>query len=299
MSVVDAIEQPLAQPFTSILQQINIDSIDSVPRLNNSDESKPVSDHLDETTQVDVHSQSLTQLPNNESGRLHPTVHSAVDFPLKDGVLLTVNLKEEKKNDRATGMWESIFDAQTTFKHYKGELEYTGYNLSSQPCAANPQCYTQPATIPNILPSSKSCSQIVNSGNRVVFDRKKRHQHSVFVNMGLQQNEKPKDTSENKEYDVHNHLPRLLLSTENIQSQATYWTQERLFYAGFACPLLWIYGSFKKNEIDSMWQKRCRYATLYFSIVLSIAIIVIVVRVNGTVGARQVQSDTIRAVINE
>ncbi|CEG78352.1 hypothetical protein RMATCC62417_12974 [Rhizopus microsporus] len=299
MSVVDAIEQPLAQPFTSILQQININSVDSVSRLNNSDVSKPVPDHLDNIAQADAHNQSLTQLPNNESGRLHPTVRSAVNFPPKDDVLLTVNLKEEKNNDRATGMWESIFDAQTTFKHNKGELEYTGYSLSLQPSAANSQCYTQPATIPNILPSSKSCSQIVNSGNRVVFDRKERHQHSVFVNMGLQQNEKPKDTSENKEYDVHNHLPRLLLSTENIQSQASYWTQERLFYAGFACPLLWIYGSFKKNEIDSMWQKRCRYATLYFSIVLSIAIIVIVVRVNGTVGTRQAQSDTIRAVINE
>jgi hypothetical protein len=80
-----------------------------------------------------------------------------------------------------------------------------------------------------------------------------------------------------------------------------YWTEKRLFWIGFVCPLLWYYGSFhigaSSRTKDLRWQKRCRMAALYFSIVLSVVILVVSVKAAGAAGARQAQSDTIRAVI--
>jgi hypothetical protein len=99
----------------------------------------------------------------------------------------------------------------------------------------------------------------------------------------------------------HHKDPETLLM---VQQKPCYWTTKRLFWTGFVCPLLWYYGSFQirasngiKNPSDLRWQKRCRMAALYFSIILSVVILVVFIKAAGVAGVRQTQSDTIRAVI--
>ncbi|KAI8875961.1 hypothetical protein K501DRAFT_279863 [Backusella circina FSU 941] len=84
-----------------------------------------------------------------------------------------------------------------------------------------------------------------------------------------------------------------------IAEKHRYWNERRLFWFGFLCPLLWFYGSVSKyrNSVNKKWQKRCRLAALYFSVVVSIVALVVVVKMAGTAAIRQSQSDTIRAVI--
>ncbi|CEP16137.1 hypothetical protein [Parasitella parasitica] len=105
------------------------------------------------------------------------------------------------------------------------------------------------------------------------------------------EDEKPVDTAD----------PEILL-----MEKPHYWTEKRLFWAGFMCPLLWYYGSIHlkasstsrlMNPSDLRWQKRCRLAALYFSIVLSVVILVTSVKAAGSAAVRQTQTDTIRAVI--
>ncbi|KAL9541505.1 hypothetical protein MBANPS3_009086 [Mucor bainieri] len=92
-----------------------------------------------------------------------------------------------------------------------------------------------------------------------------------------------------------------------MMERPRYWTEKRLFWTGFVCPLLWYYGSLHirassrnarlLDPSDLRWQKRCRLAALYFSIVLSVVILVTCVKAAGSAGVRQTQTDTIRAVI--
>ncbi|KAL9553504.1 hypothetical protein PS6_003884 [Mucor atramentarius] len=91
-----------------------------------------------------------------------------------------------------------------------------------------------------------------------------------------------------------------------MMEKPRYWTEKRLFWTGFVCPLLWYYGSVHikassstrlLDPSDLRWQKRCRLAALYFSIVLSVVILVTTVKAAGSAGIRQTQTDTIRAVI--
>lgn len=83
-----------------------------------------------------------------------------------------------------------------------------------------------------------------------------------------------------------------------------YWTEKRLFWFGFICPLLWFYGSYyiraasKSNDPTNLtWQKRCRLASIYFSVILSVVVLITSVKAAGSAGIRQSQSGTIRAVI--
>ncbi|KAG2207647.1 hypothetical protein INT46_005058 [Mucor plumbeus] len=91
-----------------------------------------------------------------------------------------------------------------------------------------------------------------------------------------------------------------------LMKKPCYWTKKRLFWSGFVCPLLWYYGSIHMKASnnsrlldlsDLRWQKKCRLAALYFSIILSVIILVISIKIAGSAGIRQTQSDTIRAVI--
>lgn len=89
-----------------------------------------------------------------------------------------------------------------------------------------------------------------------------------------------------------------------VSKKSHYWTEKRFFCIGFVCPLLWFYGSFQirssnrtKDPSDLRWQKRCRMAALYFSILVSLVVLVICVKAAGAAGIRQAQSDKIRAVI--
>lgn len=91
-----------------------------------------------------------------------------------------------------------------------------------------------------------------------------------------------------------------------LMEKPYYWTEKRLFWCGFVCPLLWYYGSVNMkassnsrllDPSDLRWQKRCRLAALYFSVALSVVILVISVKAAGSAGVRQTQTDTIRAVI--
>ncbi|KAI8069829.1 uncharacterized protein B0P05DRAFT_573455 [Gilbertella persicaria] len=89
------------------------------------------------------------------------------------------------------------------------------------------------------------------------------------------------------------------------QEQPRFWTVKRLFWAGFICPFVWFYGSvyirmsikILSHPNDLLWQKRCRLAALYFTVALSVVILVVSVKAAGSAGIRQTQSDTIRAVI--
>jgi hypothetical protein len=78
-----------------------------------------------------------------------------------------------------------------------------------------------------------------------------------------------------------------------------YWNEKRVFWFGFLCPLLWFYGSVSRyrNSVNKRWQKRCRLAALYFSVVVSVVALVVVVKMAGHAASRQSQSDQIRAVI--
>lgn len=91
---------------------------------------------------------------------------------------------------------------------------------------------------------------------------------------------------------------------DGLKVENGYWTSKKLFWTGFLCPLLWYYGCFNftaaskaRHVNEVLWQKRCRLASIYFSVVLSIVVMVVVVKAAGAAGARQAQSDTIRAVI--
>ncbi|CAO3614430.1 unnamed protein product [Mucor hiemalis] len=91
---------------------------------------------------------------------------------------------------------------------------------------------------------------------------------------------------------------------DGLKVENGYWTSKKLFWTGFMCPLLWYYGCFNftaaskaRHVNEILWQKRCRLASIYFSVVLSIVVMVVVVKSVGAAGARQAQSDTIRAVI--
>lgn len=83
-----------------------------------------------------------------------------------------------------------------------------------------------------------------------------------------------------------------------------YWTEKKLFWFGFLCPLLWFYGSYyiraarkSKDPTNLIWQRKCRLASIYFSVIVSVIVLVAVVKAAGSAGVRQAQSGTIRAVI--
>ncbi|KAF1804110.1 hypothetical protein V8B55DRAFT_1511317 [Mucor lusitanicus] len=108
-------------------------------------------------------------------------------------------------------------------------------------------------------------------------------------------------------YAMQDDKPVELADPETLMMEKPrYWTEKRLFWTGFVCPLLWYYGSVHirassstrlLDPSDLRWQKRCRLAALYFSIVLSVVILVACVKAAGSAGIRQTQTDTIRAVI--
>ncbi|KAI9342699.1 hypothetical protein BD770DRAFT_464433 [Pilaira anomala] len=88
---------------------------------------------------------------------------------------------------------------------------------------------------------------------------------------------------------------------ETVYDTTVFWTEKNLFWLGFLCPLVWFYAAYRNANVDYSvdvrWQRRCRDASLYFSAVVSVAILVTAVKAAGSAGARQAQSDTIRAVI--
>lgn len=91
---------------------------------------------------------------------------------------------------------------------------------------------------------------------------------------------------------------------ETLQRQeARYWTEKRLFFTGFLCPLSWFYASLVRRGVkdpkDLRWAKRCKLAALYFTVVISVLSLVVAVKMAGSAASRQAQSDTIRAVINQ
>ncbi|KAG2214291.1 hypothetical protein INT47_000847 [Mucor saturninus] len=84
-----------------------------------------------------------------------------------------------------------------------------------------------------------------------------------------------------------------------------FWTEKRLFWFGFLCPLLWFYGSYyiraarrnSKDPTNLVWQRKCRLASIYFSVIVSVVVLVAAVKAAGSAGVRQAQSGSIRAVI--
>lgn len=94
-----------------------------------------------------------------------------------------------------------------------------------------------------------------------------------------------------------------MIEQEVVYDTSRYWTEKKLFWLGFVCPLLWFYGSYcvrasaANRSIDVMWQRRCRIASLYFSAIAAVVVLVTAVKAAGSAGVRQAQSDTIRAVI--
>lgn len=108
-------------------------------------------------------------------------------------------------------------------------------------------------------------------------------------------------------YAMKDDKPADLADPETLMMERPrYWTEKTLFWTGFVCPLLWYYGSVHirasssarlLDPSDLRWKKRCRLAALYFSVVLSVVILVTCVKAAGSAGVRQTQTDTIRAVI--
>ncbi|GAA5810974.1 hypothetical protein MFLAVUS_004403 [Mucor flavus] len=94
-----------------------------------------------------------------------------------------------------------------------------------------------------------------------------------------------------------------MIEPEVVYDTSRYWTEKKLFWMGFVCPLLWFYGSYcirastANHSIDVLWQRRCRIASLYFSAIAAVVVLVTAVKAAGSAGARQAQSDAIRAVI--
>ncbi|OBZ91651.1 hypothetical protein A0J61_00291 [Choanephora cucurbitarum] len=88
--------------------------------------------------------------------------------------------------------------------------------------------------------------------------------------------------------------------------EARVYTIKRVFWLGFICPFLWVFGSFylrmsSQTHIDPnvlLWQKRCRFALVYVSLALAGIILFVSINATGAAAVRQTQTDTIRTVIS-
>ncbi|KAI8366462.1 hypothetical protein EDC96DRAFT_166749 [Choanephora cucurbitarum] len=88
--------------------------------------------------------------------------------------------------------------------------------------------------------------------------------------------------------------------------EARVYTIKRVFWLGFVCPFLWVFGSFylrmsSRTHIDPnvlLWQKRCRFALVYVSLALAGVILFVSINATSATAVRQAQSETIRTVIS-
>ncbi|KAG1046260.1 hypothetical protein G6F43_011148 [Rhizopus delemar] len=318
MPFSDMIEKPSPKSlFNSILQEIEQEkSTSRVPEI--SDKS------IIETTDIFTH-RSIKMGSHNEPQNMNLSLNPDLSLSrLAEDEAPPLPLPKDnskKQEDGAINPWESIFNPQTTFKqNNRGELEYAGLDVSQLSLQAHVSAVCNPsisATIPNIMPSPP-LESLPNQEPNVQPRSQEGHHYDILRNvLGSPLVSAKTTVSEDKDTDekekeggsikhTKNHLLKAFFSNrQDLEKSAmeearpARWTQQQLFWAGFVCPLLWVYGSFQHSKIDSVWRKRCRFATLYFLILLALIILVVTVRVSGGAGTRQTQSDTIRAVIAE
>jgi hypothetical protein len=218
--------------------------------------------------------------------------------------------------------WNAIFHPMSTFQYVKGELEYHNWNPDDVPVTddlvmqrvshARLNSEAAPvqtkATLPQIAPTPKPSpvltidkdTEIVEEIN-VNADRQKHYftmlqnirapSHSVDVSF------KKSDASSERKSTFFGSKHADEIENNMVAEKHRYWNEKRVFWFGFVCPLLWFYGSITRNSVNKRWQKRCRLAALYFSVVVTVVALVVVVKMAGHAASRQSQSDQIRAVI--
>ncbi|KAI9260826.1 hypothetical protein BY458DRAFT_516413 [Sporodiniella umbellata] len=268
MSLNDTIEKPIPAPLPSIHQQIEGDC------------------KVDPEAAIGNHTIKKIGL-SDEQCQFKVSI---------DRELSTQNVSEvtESVTTDKVNQWESIFSPQTTFKqNEKGGLEYTGLDASRISLQTNATLNTHyseyAATIPNIMPTPMlGCIPNDREGLSVQDGSRLDILRNVLGS--------PKDLSKKKEPDQNYSHPDIEKCDDKKQDKTVYWTQQRMFWTGFVCPLFWFYGSFQKKVSEPLWRKRCRFATFYFLVVVAVIVLLIVVRT--TDGTRRTHSDGIKITAN-
>ncbi|GAN01217.1 hypothetical protein MAM1_0005c00649 [Mucor ambiguus] len=248
--------------------------------------------------------------------------------PLKPSPVLTVLSMEDEheleknsseltlvNNDAASSSCEKLVEEG----HYYDMLQkIRGSNASSLDESRS----TLQSTDVSVMYNDKEAQQHTTQDRQSSF---KRHALAAVLLLGRLNRNKSMHTNTTNDATIHTPTTPALMLDHNAYAmeedkpvgfladpetltteRPRYWTEKRLFWTGFVCPLLWYYGSVHirassstrlLDPSDLRWQKRCRLAALYFSIVLSVVILVTCVKAAGSAGVRQTQTDTIRAVI--
>ncbi|KAI9265435.1 hypothetical protein EDC94DRAFT_604891 [Helicostylum pulchrum] len=244
------------------------------------------------------------------------------------------HLTENSNKEFTEETWGAIFHPQSTFKHTEGELEYHAWNSANLPVAAarvaqrvmliQPECQGLPeqATLPVIMPSPPlkpspvltipSDTELCTPTHYFDMLKKIRGEHTdssmeTHTSRLSRKYSLPAISTIEEKYSIEDGggtpITGQAMMAEVVYDTSRYWTEKKLFWAGFVCPLLWFYGSYcirassAKYSIDVRWQRRCRIASLYFSAIAAVVVLVTAVKAAGSAGVRQAQSDTIRAVI--
>lgn len=213
--------------------------------------------------------------------------------------------------------WDAIFHPMSTFQYVKGELEYYNWNPDDVPVTddlvmqrvshvrLNSEPVQTEATVPQLAPTPKPSPVLTIDEDIETIDDitvnadKQKHYFTMLQNIrapshsadvSFQKSDAPSE--KNSTFFGSKH------ADENIVAEKQrYWNEKQVFWFGFLCPLLWFYGSVTRHSVNQRWQKRCRLAALYFSVVVTVVALVVVVKMAGHAASRQSQSDQIRAVI--
>lgn len=231
--------------------------------------------------------------------------------------------------------WGAIFHPQSTFKHHGEGLEYVAWNSSNLPVAAAHVAqrilriapYVEDpvqATLPKLM-QPKPSPVLTLSKEAEEETKERRHYFDMLKKIRGEEEESKKEIYQNatplfKKYfgptiktePIRQYVmmeegatpataQAMLHDPETVYDTTVFWTEKKLFWLGFLCPLVWFYAAYRNTSVDYSvdvrWQRRCRDASFYFSAVVSVAILVAAVKAAGSAGVRQAQSDTIRAVI--
>ncbi|CAO3666555.1 unnamed protein product [Rhizopus stolonifer] len=285
MSFSETMEKPVPAPLPSIHQQIENAGLDKNPDTSNA-----------------LHPSIKKGMADEKPQSLVP-INRELDMPN----VPEVTEEQEETVAEKINQWESIFSPQTTFKqNNKGGLEYTGLDISRLSIVCTPQRVYQPelvATIPTIMPTPPLESASDQQDLAGLGSQDGRRFDILRNVLGSSDEQDTIDkTKSNTSVHTKDRLLRSLftdkhLDVEKQNQKNVYWTQQRLFWTGFAIPPIWFYGSFQKNVTEPLWQKRCRFAAFYFVVI--VAVIVLLVAVRTTDGTRRTHSDGIRSVINQ